>query len=170
MVTNIHEAKTHLSRLVDRAAAGEEIVIAKAGKPMAKLVPFQKAPPKRKLGAGRARSGWLRSSMSFHRTFWLRSTKARNYESLVGFPCSVMGAGWQRKANEERPRCNSPSPGSICERSISLGARDKSGLGKITNARRLVTGSTKERIPSSSGHYCTRHGRGQAPAAPQGSI
>jgi prevent-host-death family protein len=50
MVTNIHEAKTHLSRLVERAAAGEEIVIAKAGKPMAKLVPFEKAPPKRKLG------------------------------------------------------------------------------------------------------------------------
>ena len=39
--TNIHEAKTHLSRLVDRAAAGEEIVIAKAGKPMAKLVPYR---------------------------------------------------------------------------------------------------------------------------------
>lgn len=37
---NLHEAKTHLSRLVDRAAAGEEIVIAKAGKPMAKLVPY----------------------------------------------------------------------------------------------------------------------------------
>lgn len=39
--TNIHEAKTHLSRLVERAAAGEEIVIAKAGKPMAKLVPYR---------------------------------------------------------------------------------------------------------------------------------
>lgn len=38
--TNIHEAKTHLSRLVERAARGEEIIIAKAGKPMAKLVPF----------------------------------------------------------------------------------------------------------------------------------
>ncbi|MBP0464825.1 type II toxin-antitoxin system Phd/YefM family antitoxin [Roseomonas sp. PWR1] len=37
---NIHEAKTHLSRLVDRAAAGETVVIAKAGKPMAKLVPL----------------------------------------------------------------------------------------------------------------------------------
>jgi prevent-host-death family protein len=37
---NIHEAKTHLSRLVEKAAAGEEIVIAKAGKPMAKLVPY----------------------------------------------------------------------------------------------------------------------------------
>jgi prevent-host-death family protein len=40
---NIHEAKTHLSRLVEQAAAGEEIIIAKAGKPMAKLVPY--APP-----------------------------------------------------------------------------------------------------------------------------
>ncbi|MFC7336180.1 type II toxin-antitoxin system Phd/YefM family antitoxin [Haloferula chungangensis] len=37
---NIHEAKTHLSRLVERAAAGEEIIIAKSGKPMAKLVPY----------------------------------------------------------------------------------------------------------------------------------
>ncbi len=35
---NIHEAKTHFSKLVDRAHAGEEIVIAKAGKPWAKLV------------------------------------------------------------------------------------------------------------------------------------
>ena len=41
-VINIHAAKTQLSRLVDQAAAGEEIVIAKAGKPMAKLVPLEK--------------------------------------------------------------------------------------------------------------------------------
>lgn len=44
---NIHEAKTHLSRLVDRAAAGEEIVIAKAGKPLAKLVPYVPRIPER---------------------------------------------------------------------------------------------------------------------------
>ncbi|MBI2536170.1 MAG: type II toxin-antitoxin system prevent-host-death family antitoxin [Gemmatimonadetes bacterium] len=37
-IYNIHQAKTHLSRLVEAAAAGEEILIAKAGKPMAKLV------------------------------------------------------------------------------------------------------------------------------------
>ncbi len=37
---NIHEAKTNLSRLVERAEQGEEIVIARAGKPVAKLVPF----------------------------------------------------------------------------------------------------------------------------------
>jgi prevent-host-death family protein len=38
---NLYEAKTNLSKLVERAAAGEEIVIAKAGKPKAKLVPYK---------------------------------------------------------------------------------------------------------------------------------
>lgn len=37
---NIHEAKTHLSRLVDQAADGEPFVIAKAGKPLVKVVPL----------------------------------------------------------------------------------------------------------------------------------
>lgn len=44
---NIYEAKTQLSRLVDRAAAGEEIIIARAGRPMARLVPLQPHPPLR---------------------------------------------------------------------------------------------------------------------------
>lgn len=44
---NIHEAKTHLSRLVMRAGAGEEIVIAKAGKPIARLMPLAQAVPRR---------------------------------------------------------------------------------------------------------------------------
>ena len=44
---NIHAAKTHLSRLVDAAANGEEIVIARAGKPVARLVPLA-APERRK--------------------------------------------------------------------------------------------------------------------------
>ena len=43
---NIHEAKTHLSRLVDEAVNGKDIVIAKAGKPMVRLVPV--APAKRR--------------------------------------------------------------------------------------------------------------------------
>lgn len=40
---NMHEAKTHLSRLAERAAAGEEIVIARSGRPLAKLVPIEEA-------------------------------------------------------------------------------------------------------------------------------
>jgi prevent-host-death family protein len=40
---NLHEAKTHLSRLVDQVAQGESIIIAKSGRPMAKLVPLDAA-------------------------------------------------------------------------------------------------------------------------------
>ncbi|WP_310633466.1 type II toxin-antitoxin system Phd/YefM family antitoxin [Paraburkholderia sp.] len=47
---NIHEAKTHFSRLVDAAASGEEIVIARAGKPAARLVPIEPVKPKRRFG------------------------------------------------------------------------------------------------------------------------
>ena len=43
---NIHEAKTHLSRLVEKAAKGEPFIIAKAGKPMVKVVPLE--PPEEK--------------------------------------------------------------------------------------------------------------------------
>ena len=45
---NIHEAKTQMSKLVDRAQSGEEFIIAKAGKPVARIVPLEKI--KRKLG------------------------------------------------------------------------------------------------------------------------
>jgi prevent-host-death family protein len=40
-MVNLHSAKTHLSRLLAEVAAGEEVVIAKAGKPVARLVPFE---------------------------------------------------------------------------------------------------------------------------------
>ena len=53
-VVNIHEAKTHLSRLLKRVAGGEEIVIAKAGKPIARLSPVA-APGKRVLGLDKDR-------------------------------------------------------------------------------------------------------------------
>lgn len=42
-IVNVHEAKTHLSRLLARVARGEEIVIAKAGKPLARLIPVARA-------------------------------------------------------------------------------------------------------------------------------
>ena len=41
---NIHQAKTHLSQLLERVVKGEEIVIAKSGRPMAKLVPIPREP------------------------------------------------------------------------------------------------------------------------------
>ena len=47
---NVHEAKTHLSRLLERAHAGEEIILAKAGKPYARLVPLEAPKVERRPG------------------------------------------------------------------------------------------------------------------------
>jgi prevent-host-death family protein len=52
---NIHDAKTHLSRLVERVEAGEEVVIARAGRPVARLVPFRGRTSRRVPGAWRGR-------------------------------------------------------------------------------------------------------------------
>ena len=52
---NLHAAKTHLSRLVDEAVAGEEIVIAKAGKPMVRLVAVARSQRRKGFGAGRGK-------------------------------------------------------------------------------------------------------------------
>lgn len=52
---NVHEAKTHLSRLLNRVASGEEIVIARGGKPIAALVPLGAATQDRKPGSARGR-------------------------------------------------------------------------------------------------------------------
>lgn len=49
-ITNIHQAKTQLSRLIERVIQGEEIVIGKAGKPVARLVPYRKEGKPRKPG------------------------------------------------------------------------------------------------------------------------
>ncbi len=60
---NIHEAKTQLSRLVENAAAGEEIIIAKAGKPVARLVGVEhQAVPRRK--------GLLKGTVKIHDDFY----------------------------------------------------------------------------------------------------
>jgi prevent-host-death family protein len=50
LTVNVHAAKSQLSRLLDAAAAGEEVIIAKAGKPVARLVPFEQKTERRKLG------------------------------------------------------------------------------------------------------------------------
>lgn len=52
---NIHEAKTHLSRLVERVERGDEVVIARAGRPVARLVPFRPRTAPRVPGLWRGR-------------------------------------------------------------------------------------------------------------------
>jgi prevent-host-death family protein len=49
-IVNVHEAKTHLSRLLVKVASGEEIVIARNGEPIAKLVRYESKPKPRMLG------------------------------------------------------------------------------------------------------------------------
>ena len=62
MEVNIHEAKTHLSKLLAKVALGEEVIIARAGKPIARLVAIERAPRKRvlaePLGAVVLTPGW----------------------------------------------------------------------------------------------------------------
>ena len=55
MSVNVYEAKTHLSQLLDRAAAGEEIVIARAGRPIARLVPLAASSGRRVPGGWRGK-------------------------------------------------------------------------------------------------------------------
>lgn len=59
---NIHQAKTQLSRLVERVAGGEEIIIAKSGKPIARLVPYL---PKRAIRRPGAMRGKIRIKKNF---------------------------------------------------------------------------------------------------------
>lgn len=47
---NIHEAKTHLSRLIAKVAEGEEVIIARSGEPVAKIIPIERTGTKRILG------------------------------------------------------------------------------------------------------------------------
>jgi prevent-host-death family protein len=54
-IVNVHQAKTHLSRLLDRVEAGEEIMIGRAGRPIARLVPYQPSSQARQPGACRGR-------------------------------------------------------------------------------------------------------------------
>lgn len=55
VTVNVHQAKTHLSKLLERVRLGEEIVVAKAGKPVAKLVPFESPVADRKPGSARGK-------------------------------------------------------------------------------------------------------------------
>lgn len=56
LTVNVHEAKTHFSRLLEQAHAGHEIILAKAGKPYARLMPLAESAPKRQPGGLQGRA------------------------------------------------------------------------------------------------------------------
>ena len=67
---NMHEAKTHFSKLVERALAGEDIVVARAGKPCVRLVPVVEEPlPPRTPGRFKGLLGDIPDSVWFEPTF-----------------------------------------------------------------------------------------------------
>lgn len=57
IIVNVHEAKTHFSRLLEQAHAGQEIILAKAGQPYARMLPLETVPGKRQPGRLKARIG-----------------------------------------------------------------------------------------------------------------
>jgi prevent-host-death family protein len=57
-IVNVHAAKTHLSQLLARVEAGEEVVLGRAGHPVARLVPFRPSGAKRRFGGWRGRA-WI---------------------------------------------------------------------------------------------------------------
>ena len=93
MQVNLHDAKTHLSRYVDQALAGEEVVIARAGKPLVRLVPFQTQPAPR-LG------GFLRGQAIL--TADLKADfKAEIEEMFYGGPPCLSNSLRQQKTNSK---------------------------------------------------------------------
>jgi prevent-host-death family protein len=78
---NMHEAKTHLSKLVERVEGGEEIVISRAGTPAAKLVPMPKT-GKRKLGAWEGKGFQMPSDEEWAE---MKRETAREFEGKI-FP------------------------------------------------------------------------------------
>ena len=123
---NLYEAKTHLSKLVDRAAAGEEIIIAKAGKPKAKLVPFQ--PPRKKRRGGQNLLGITYIAEDFDAPLppeiqkyfeQLRAAAARCL-SVVG---SAVAAALAAVAGRNCRR----GQRHLCQRGDDIGDRDQAG-------------------------------------------
>jgi len=85
VTVNVHEAKTHFSKLLAQVSAGEEIIIAKAGKPVARLAPIEaKATKKRVPGIDKGKIWMASDSMS------CRSVHSTN------------GIGWTTSSNQSR--------------------------------------------------------------------
>jgi len=66
MQVNIYDAKTNLSALLDKAVAGEEVVIARAGKPLARLMPLTAAASKSGVRLGGLKQAAVRIARDFH--------------------------------------------------------------------------------------------------------
>lgn len=94
-IANIHEAKSNLSKVIESVLAGEEVLIAKAGKPLVRLIAYQEEKKPRMPG------GWegqvtVRSvailMTNCHQKFWSGLWEKRKSEAPSGYSCSPMVA------------------------------------------------------------------------------
>ena len=95
-LVNVHQAKTQLSKLLDRVAAGEEVVIARHGKPVAKLSRMEEELPPRKPGILKGKI-WIADNFDdfdaeLEEMFYAPKTTPRN-EAPAGHPCPALVAG-----------------------------------------------------------------------------
>ena len=81
MTVNVHEAKTQLSKLLLRISMGEEVVIAKAGMPVARLVPFAAKPMRRVAGSAQGQV-WMAPDYNVHEAETQRSPLMSSWEHL----------------------------------------------------------------------------------------
>src|SRR5437763_15072789 len=99
MLVNIHEAKTQLSRLVEQAAAGEDIIIGKAGRPMARLVAYSERTGPREPGALRGEV-WVADD-SDETPAWLVEAFEGGRRTCSSTPTSCCG-GWPTPPSPRR--------------------------------------------------------------------
>ena len=125
MQVNVHEAKTRFSKLLERVALGDEVVIAKAGRPVARLVPIVPEVQERHPGSARGdvwaygfRNPWRCSHDPLNGRFWCNDVGQGQFEEInrVSSASSVRNFGWPcyegnniRKRSDEQdlnvPRC-----------------------------------------------------------------
>jgi len=107
-VVNVHEAKTHLSRLLERVERGEEIVVARAGKPVARLVPVEPVPRRRPIGKYRGEI-WVSEDFD----------EPLPWQVFPGFPLSGGSCSTPTRS------CGSRRPTSACRRPCGSWSRTR---------------------------------------------
>src|SRR5207244_1411926 len=119
MEVNIHEAKTHLSRLLQKVSEGEEVIISRAGVPVARLVAVSREQPTRPLGIGKGE-------------IWL----AADFSGAIGSAIDE-GTKFEAAIGQTQPRSEGIRPSSAPWRSIRSFAGSASAGGKphVANGR-----------------------------------
>jgi len=105
IIKNLYEAKTELSSLVERAAKGEEIIIAKNGEPMARLVRYESTKGRRVPGCGKGKI-WISDDFDAPLPDDILATLEEPIEPVAGHARLPVVVPGQQKSGRKRPRRN----------------------------------------------------------------